>query len=105
METHTQESKMNRKQASNRLVEYGLTAQEAEALVAKAEANQCEPTSRLRNDNDTTVEYKGSAATNYGRNGVDVFYYPEGAELTDSFGEPVEDLSNIDWKIDHYATW
>ena len=96
---------MNRTQAIVRLIEYGLTADDAEALVSKAEADQCEPTSRLQDDNDTTIEYKGSAVTNDGRNGVDVFYYPEEEEFTDAFGEPVEDLGNIDWQIDHYATW
>jgi hypothetical protein len=96
---------MNRNEAKARLIEYGLTATEAEALVTKAEETNCEPTSRLQDDNDTTIEYKASASADGGRTGVDVFYYPEEAEFTDSFGEPVEDLGNIDWKIDHYATW
>jgi hypothetical protein len=96
---------MNRTQAVERLIEYGLTPAEAEALVVDAEETNCEPTSRVQDDCDTTVEYKASATTDNGRAGVSVFYYPEEAEFTDSFGDPLEDLGGIDWQIDHYATW
>jgi len=96
---------MTRTQAIERLIVYGLAEQEAEALVTEAEEANCEPTGRLQNDNDTTVECKASAITNGGRNGVDVYYYPEEEEFTDSFGEPVEDWGNINWQIDHYQTW
>jgi hypothetical protein len=96
---------MNREQAIQTLTEYGLTAKEAEALVTTAESDNCESTSRLRNDNDTTIEYRGSAVAANGYTGVSVFYYPDESEFLDAFGNPIEDLSNINWEIDHYTTW
>jgi hypothetical protein len=97
--------KMNRTEALARLTEYGLSPTEAETLVSKAEAENCEPTSQLQDDNDTTIEYKASALSNDKRSGVDVFYYPEKSEFVGEDGEPIDDLGNIDWQIDHYDTF
>lgn len=91
---------MTRNEAKTRLVEYGLTTQQAEQLINKAESDNCEPTSRLQPDWDTTVEFKGSASFN-GRTGVDVFYYPEKSEIE----EARDDLSNVNWVIAEYRTW
>jgi hypothetical protein len=95
---------MNRSEAKARLQECGLSEKNAEELIKKAETENCEPTGRIQGENETTIEYKASA-THDGRTGVEVFYYPEKSEFTDTLGEPVEDLGNINWVIDHYETW
>ena len=94
----------NRKQAIKRLTEYGLTASQAEELVARAESENCEPTGRLRNEPHTNEEYKATA-TLLGRNGVDVFYYPEIEEIERVSDETGNDLSGVSWVIHHYETW
>lgn len=44
-----------------------------------------------------------------GEDGVDVslyaVYHVYDYEFLDSDGDPIEDLSNIDWQIDHYIVW
>lgn len=87
---------MTRNEAKNRLVQYGLTEQEAEELITDAEKTNCEPTSRIQDDWDTTVEFK---ATSF-ENGVfvDVYYYPESEEL-EAAGD---DLGNVNWVIYSY---
>ena len=92
---------MTRTEALARLIEYGLTSEEAEALIVKAEEAQCEPTSRLQPENETTIEFIASAMTKDGRTGVEVFYMPEAEEIEAN----ADDLGGVDWQISHYRTW
>lgn len=75
--------------------------------VLKVEAENCEPTNRLQDDNDTTIEYKASIACKELVTGYDVileaYYYPDKSEFYGPDGEPIEDLGNIDWEIDRYV--
>lgn len=75
-----------------------------DAAVEAVERENCEPTSRLRNDCDNTVEYvasidcednDGTAVT------LSAYYYPTDEEL-DSAGE---DLGNVDWVIAGYTVY
>lgn len=95
---------MNRTEAKNKLVEFGLTAEEAETLIEKAEKENCEPTSRLQPDWDTTVEFQASASFD-GVTGVSVYYYPEKEELDYVAEEFDGDLSYIMWQITKYEVY
>jgi hypothetical protein len=95
---------MTRNEARKRLIEYGLTPAQAEALITEAEEKYCEPTSRLDPYPTTTIEYKASA-TYDGITGVDVYYYPEEDDINNQVEMTGGDLSGVNWVIDHYATW
>jgi predicted DNA-binding protein len=75
--------------------------------VLKVESENCEPTNRLQDENNTTIEYKASIACKELGTGYDVileaYYYPDESEFLDANGEPIEDLGNIDWEIDRYV--
>lgn len=92
---------MNRNEAKAKLVEYGITETEAEAMICRAESSNCEPTGRLQPDWDTTVEFKASAVNSRGDTGVDVLYFPEASEI-EAAGD---DLGNVDWVIAEYRVW
>lgn len=94
---------MTRTEAKYRLMEYGLTDGDSEALIAQAEADNCEPTSRLQPDWDTTVEFKGSAV--YRNSGVEVFYYQEQKDIEYVAEHFSGDLSYLTWIPARYETW
>lgn len=76
--------------------------------VEDVETENGEPTSRLMPDGDTRIEYSASVfCPGRGEDGVDVtltaFYYPDESEFLDADGEPLEDLSLIDWEIEFYT--
>ena len=76
-----------------------------EESVAKAESLHCEPTCRLLPDWNVSSEYRASLEC-VDKDGyavtLDVFYYPDKLDFYDSNGDPIEDLGNIDWVVDHY---
>lgn len=53
---------------------------------------------------DTTQTWKASLPieNNDEYERISAVYFVEDSEFIDSFGEPIEDLSNIDWQISHY---
>ena len=97
---------MNRKEAQKELMEYGLTKAQALALIEEAEADNCEPTSRLMPDCDKhLIEYSASAATEDGTIGVTVYYYQTVDAVEKNASKFSGDLSYLDWEIERYETW
>lgn len=95
---------MNRNEAKQNLIDYGLTAVEAEEVITAAETSNCEPTSRCQPSHDTTIEFAAHATLD-GVRGVSVYYYPDEDEFIGVDGEPIDDLGRIDWQIAKYETW
>jgi hypothetical protein len=89
------EYEVSRNEAIKRL---GLKAVEA------VEKENCEPTNRVQDDNDTTIEYAASVVRMIDGHQVvlTAYYYPDESEFYGADGEPIEDLGNIDWKIARY---
>jgi hypothetical protein len=93
--------KCNRKEAVKLVGEKNVSAVEGE---------NCEWSSgggKSNGDYDTVQTWKARhVCKGAGTDGVDVVitavYHVDDDEFIDSGGDPIEDLSNIDWEIDHY---
>lgn len=78
----------------------------AENLIKEAEIKNCEPTSRLVSYPESMfVEFSASSWNDSERVGVRVYYYPPQDAFYDADGNPIEDLSNIDWIIEKYEVY
>jgi hypothetical protein len=82
--------------------------QVGEDAVNEVEGENCEPTSRLMPDHmRDIIEWNASVTCESLITGEDIvltaYYYTTKDELLDSDGEPLDDLSNVNWVIDHYT--
>lgn len=95
--------------SSDRIFYSDLTRDEAIALLGTAaigalERENCEPTSRLMPEPNTTQEWVSKIGIKLGDYDISLlaYYYPENSDFFGDDGELIEDLSNINWQIDHY---
>lgn len=87
-----------------------MTRDEAVAAVGleavdAVERENCEPTSRAQTDGDDRIEWAASVDVT-GPGGLPArltaYYYTSPDELIDEDGNPLEDLSSVDWVVDGY---
>lgn len=100
MENTGNGTKVNRKEAIELV---GLEA------VENVESLNCEWSSgggQAFGEYDTTQTWKATESLNDNTyDYIDAIYYVEDKEFIDSNGVAIEDLSNIDWEIDHYVLY
>jgi len=78
--------------------------------VERVEAENCEWNSgggKMFGEHDTTQTWNSriSIKNNEEYEAIYAIYFVEDEEFIDSDGDPIEDLSNIYWKISHYVIY
>jgi hypothetical protein len=91
---------MTKKEAVQKMVEYGISKIDAKKAINKVEAINCEPTNRVLPDGDERTEW--SASITIGDITLIAYYYttPADEQLVDNNGG---DWGAVDWAIDHYT--